>query len=163
MILTSPQKNKGFIALMSTIIISTILMAIVFTTNMSSFYARFDALDGEFKRKAFALAESCANETLLRLAKNYSYDPTTDPDFVTGKGLPISIEDGECLIVSVLPPAPRAGALSEITIITQGIYRNTFSNLKVEITTYNPGIASMIVPTPPNIDVKLWTEISGIE
>ena len=66
MIYQNPQ--RGFIALISTVIISAILIALMASVGMASFYARSDALGAENKREAQALAESCVNIALLALA-----------------------------------------------------------------------------------------------
>ncbi len=67
------RKNRGFIALTSALIISVVLIGLVATVSASTFFARFDALGGEYKRIASGLAESCANVALLRLAQDYTY------------------------------------------------------------------------------------------
>ncbi len=143
------NNSRGFIALMSAVIISAIIMGILFTVNRTSFYARFDALDGEHKYRANSLAESCASRALLRLAEDYSYDPSDEV---------IATDEGSCSIASVLPHSPRTGSSSNLTINTEGSYKNTFSNFQAKVTVLNPAITSLVIPSPPNITINSWAE-----
>lgn len=68
------QTQRGFVALMSAIIVSAILIGLMASGGLAGFYARFDALGTENKREALALGESCINAALLALAT--STDPT---------------------------------------------------------------------------------------
>lgn len=62
------NSQRGFIALMSTVVISAILIAMMMSVGSASFYARYDALGIENSRQAEALAQSCINIALLALA-----------------------------------------------------------------------------------------------
>jgi hypothetical protein len=53
---------------MSTVVISTILIALMTSVGLTSFYARYDALGRESNHAARALAEGCINVALLALA-----------------------------------------------------------------------------------------------
>lgn len=69
-------------ALMATLILSAVLMMVMFSNTTSSFFARFDALGGEFKRVSLGLSEACTNMALLRISQDYDYagDETVDVD-----------------------------------------------------------------------------------
>ena len=67
-------KQRGFVALMTAIVMSAMLLILMAGSGYASFYARYDALGVEKKRQAEALAESCINVALLALAT--SSDPT---------------------------------------------------------------------------------------
>lgn len=153
-----PKSNKGFIALMSVIIISAITMALAFTTNVSTFYSRFDALDAEYKRIAEGLAESCVDQALLKLAQSYQYDPVTDPAYIATKGVPVTVDSGTCYIKSITPGATRTGNSTLVTISTQGVYKNTFSDFKATATLQNPASASY---TPPP-SCYLWSNTASV-
>ena len=68
------HRNRGFVALMSAVVVTAILMGLMASVGMASFYARFDAGGVENKRESTAYAESCINVALLALAT--SSDPT---------------------------------------------------------------------------------------
>lgn len=91
---TYRRSERGFIALTSVLIVSAILMALMFTTGASSFYARFDALNSEYKRASVGLSESCANAALLKVAQDYEYLPAPGGDTV-------NVDTDTCKIVAV--------------------------------------------------------------
>jgi type II secretory pathway pseudopilin PulG len=59
------QTNSGFIALMSAIIISIVLLGIVLTGGLTGFFGRFNVLDSESKERSVAAAESCIDLAVL--------------------------------------------------------------------------------------------------
>lgn len=144
------KSNKGFVALISAIMISAILLAILFTTNTSTFFARFDALDTEYKRVATGLAESCANQALLKLAQDYYYNPDNET---------IAVGNETCNIKSVTPRARNADNSTFVTISTQANRQGAFSNFQVEALIYNPAITPSSFPPPPNIKIESWQEV----
>ena len=98
-----PTKNeRGFIALISVIILTAILTVLIFTTSVAGFFARFDALGSEFKRVSLGLSEACSNAALLKIAEDYDYDITQDPDYDdTRDGVVVDVGGNTCLIKSV--------------------------------------------------------------
>ena len=66
--------QDGFIALIATLILTIVLIMVIITTGMSSFFARFDALGSENKRIGFDISESCVNIALLKISQNYNYN-----------------------------------------------------------------------------------------
>lgn len=149
--------NRGFIALMSMLLLSAVLAMLIFSTSTSTFFARFNTLDRENKRLASGLAESCTHLAILYLTENYSYDPVDDPLFVSGKGVPKMIKDGTCFIESVLPHAPRSGNHVTVTILTKGIYQNSISVFQVTADVKNP--TSNISSTDSYITIVSWKEV----
>ena len=100
---TSIDNQSGFIALMATLIIAVVLSMFMFSTNLSSFFAHFDALGSENKRISLALSEACVNSAVLKIAQNYNYTVDwNDPDWDYIKnGVVLKIGSNECLIKSV--------------------------------------------------------------
>jgi len=65
--------KKGFIALVSVIIISFILVAGAIGLNFTGFYGRFNVLDSETKERTNALARACAEQARLELAMDINF------------------------------------------------------------------------------------------
>ena len=114
------MKSKGFIALISTIIISAILLLVATSLSSASFYNRSNILDAELKERSFALAEGCVDAAVLKLAKNFNYSPASG-------GETVDIGADTCTIQSV--EASSAGKI----IKTRSEYRNFVTNLEVEV------------------------------
>lgn len=112
------MKNSGYIALISAIIISVILMLIVLGTGLTGFSGRFNILDSEWKERSTALAEGCLDTARLKLAVDPSYTVTT-PETIT-------IGSGTCQIISVSSAWPK-------TIVTQAKPNNIYTNLTVVV------------------------------
>src|SRR3989338_1096164 len=99
MIYQSIKNNTGFVALMSAIIISVILLLIVTNLSLTGFYSRSDILDSELKERSSALAEACADTALLKLANDTSY---------IGGGTPVIVNGSEtCTIDTTTATNPR--------------------------------------------------------
>lgn len=147
------NKKEGFIALMSTMIISAILMALLFSSNMSSFNARFDALDSEYKRIAEGLAESCVNQALLKLGQNYNYQGSETIQI----GVDTQGRTQSC-VIKPITPSTRGNSSTIVTIKTQGVYVNTYSDFQTTATLYNP-TTTIFTPTPT---CYLWTNTNSI-
>jgi hypothetical protein len=80
---------RGFAALLSAILLSAILTALVFGASTSAIWARYDQLDRENKLQSSALADSCAYDALLQFVQN----PASISQAET-----ISISSGTCSI-----------------------------------------------------------------
>ena len=70
---------RGFIALLSVIIVSIILLGLALSGSTVAFYARFNALDQESYAEAQSLARSCADTAVLQLVQNYNYNVSNVP------------------------------------------------------------------------------------
>lgn len=131
----------GFIALMSAIVMSAILLILVTTVSTSSFYARADSLGSENKRISLGLAESCINVALLALATSTApstYSPVNLPVMV---GVDAQGNTMTCTIQSV----GHAGTLA--TIDTQASYKGSFTNVTARATVPDPTIPAIAPPT----------------
>ena len=128
------QKQAGFIALMTAIIIALVLMTLTLSLSLSGFFTRFNIADSEYKERSSALAEACADAALLKIAQNSSYAPT-------GGGEVVSVNSDSCRIVAVT----KAGTQSIIK--TQGIFPNSppeqaYTNLTIVISNSDLSIIS---------------------
>ena len=70
------SSESGFLALMSAIIISAVLMIVIFSVGFSGFMTRFNILDSEYKTTSYNLAENYVNQAWLKLSQNLSLTPT---------------------------------------------------------------------------------------
>ena len=133
--------QDGFIALMSALVISLILVGMTFALGTAAFYTRFDVLASENKRISLGLAESCVNVVMLRLAQH----PTIAPD-------PETIQVGadteqSCDIRSVT--FAGAGNPKIATIQTHAQYRGSNSNVKTTANVSDPTLPPPPPPPPP--------------
>ena len=115
----TPHYQKGFVALISAIVISVALLLIVAALSFSSFYGRYNILDAELKERSLGIAEACGDHALLEL--------TNDPSY-TGNAT-TTIGSDSCYI----GPVVVAGA--QRTFKTRSMYKNYYSNLEISFDT----------------------------
>ncbi len=109
--------NKGFVALISSIIISAILLIILTTLSLGEFYTRYNILDSELKERSRDIADACVDETLLAIANNSAY---------TGNETK-TVNENTCFIDTVVTNG------SEKSFRIRAIYQNYFTSLKIII------------------------------
>lgn len=110
--------NSGFVALISAIIISVILLLIVVDVGLIGFYGRSNILEFELKERSFTLAESCVDGALLKLANNSNY---------TG-GEVIMISSVDTCVINIFNPVA-----DPVVITTQAIFQNATTHLKIKV------------------------------
>lgn len=66
-------QKSGFVALISAVIISAILMALAYSLSLSGMFTRFNVLDSENKKVSAALARSCLDTALLKIKQDSGY------------------------------------------------------------------------------------------
>ena len=143
---TKHFNERGFVALMSVIVMSAVLLVLLVTLNTSSFFSRFDALDSENKRVSTGLAESCVSALALKLAQNPNYVPiqpagdcvsVTDTCGVTGA-------QKICRICSVA----TSGIYSTSTV--RALYNGAYTTFTVAMNT-----------TPGSFSITYWSELQN--
>lgn len=133
---TSNHKNEeGFVALITAIVLSVILITAAVTLNLSGFFTRSALLDSEYKERSSALSEACVDTALLRLAA----DPIYQVASTTPQQLNIGGTD-TCWIRSV-----TASGTQEI-IETQGKFNEATTDLR-------------IVVNASDLSVQSWDEL----
>jgi hypothetical protein len=125
--MTIKSNTSGFIALMSAIIISIVLLGIVLTGGLTGFFGRFNILDSESKERSSALAESCIDLAVLDYINNGA---VTNGNKTVG--------GDTCDIHS------NSIAGNKLTIITQAKINNAYSNVKAIINTDDMTINSWV-------------------
>lgn len=112
---------KGFIALISVIMVSTVLTMVVAAVSAVSFNTRFNILDQENKKAGVALAKACVQRVLIEAAKESRYESIYE---ATGSE---TIGDGKVCRFCV-----RKGIDSfEFAIGVRAEYLETYTNLDV--------------------------------
>lgn len=108
---------------MSAVVISAVLLSITFAAGTAGFFARFDALGAQEAKQSRALADSCAEVALLRLARSSGsagLEPTELEAGIDAQGRPL-----RC----VIERARREGAAA--TVAARGSYAETFVAVSV--------------------------------
>lgn len=136
--MTSLQSTQGFVALISVLVISTILFSSVVILAQSHIVHRHMLLDFENKLQSEQLAEAC-----VEIGKIFIYNNS----YITKDGLPyhgiFPIKDMECSVHSIT----HIDTKSEI--ITQGTFKESVTTLRVEIDTQSNTITAwQEVPHP---------------
>ena len=144
-------KNRGFIALITVIIISVVLLGLVSVSNTAGYFNRFDELDTEYKRIAFALAESCANTALLDLAQNYAYAPAQSIE------VPLGSDSCTILFITTTSNSPYSRT---VLITTWAAYQGAFSTVQVGATIANPSSSGTGSASTPAVTINSWQEVN---
>ncbi len=133
----SPQ--KGFIALISAIIISTILLALATTLGATTFFSRFDVLNSEYKRISLGLAEACVNQTLAKIGNDYDYAGNETVSLGTAYGAPLTCTIAPLAYVD-------ASGKRTFSINTKANFYGAFSEVAVSATAQDPSVAPVSPP-----------------
>ncbi len=125
------KTQRGYIALMTALVISAILVLIAVSGGLSGFFSRFSALDDELKAQSLALADSCGSQVRLALIN--------DPNYIGGQA--ISLGDGSCAILPTTSDNPRTFKISAQT-------KDAHTNL-------------IIVLDANSADINSWQEVAS--
>ena len=143
---------QGFIALISAVIISAVLLALATAIGSSTFFARFDALNREFKRLSLGLAESCITTALGKIGSNFNYTITSDPNYSSSRGgVVVSLgtlygKPAECVITApTTNPTPVQGKKT-FTLSAKANFNGAFSEINASAIAQDPNTAPV---TPP--------------
>jgi hypothetical protein len=121
------MNKRGFIALLSVILISAALLLVVTSSSIATYYLRANMLDEEFKEKGSWFAKACVEETKLKLLRDSSFagDATT------------TIADGFCYI----SPISTQDTQKQFTV--RSIYKNTYTNFAVVLDSRDASVVSI--------------------
>ncbi|OGG62936.1 hypothetical protein A3I46_03020 [Candidatus Kaiserbacteria bacterium RIFCSPLOWO2_02_FULL_54_13] len=110
--------QRGFIALMSAIIISAVLLITIVSGGFTGWNSRFSVFDSESKDRSAALADACLDTVLLRLAYDATYEG----------GETILLGDDSCEILAAQNPFgnPRVFPI-------QAVFNRAYTNVLVTI------------------------------
>jgi cellobiose-specific phosphotransferase system component IIC len=134
------MKQKGFIALMSVILISAVLLSIALTAATASFFTRSGTSYAEYQFNSRNVSYACVSEALVKLAQNYSYTLGTDNSFKVGNSV--------CNIVSISTVSSNATSTT-VSIKTNAQYRGAYSTVTALVIILNPTSTPSSPNTPP--------------
>ena len=127
------MNERGFIALISTIIISAVLLLVIASAGLISIYSRYNIFDSELKQRSDAAADACADEGLYQLAQDPSY---------TGGTLSLNSLD-QCRIGKVSSPGGNF-------------------QFEVQATSSNTAVTNLqIVANSGDLSIISWQEIAN--
>lgn len=121
------NKNRGFAALITAIILSLILIVVAIVMSQSGFLTRQILSESENKERSAALAEACADNAILFTINNPLY---------TGGPPPIIIDGERCEIYSVTHTP------STFTIKTRAEIKEAVTKLKIIVNDTNFAVES---------------------
>ena len=113
--------TDGYIALISSIIISILVLGITLAISSAGYFSRNDILKNEFKERSFALAEACVDTALLKLAQNQSYNGNEN----------VSVGNDQCSILLI------ETASGQKIIKTKATFQSAVTNLKITVNNTN--------------------------
>lgn len=87
----SADRRRGYVAIIASVIIATIVGVVALVFSSSNFLGRYDTLAVEKKSVSRALAEGCVEYAKLRLAQNPAY----------AGGETVGIASSSCRVVGV--------------------------------------------------------------
>jgi hypothetical protein len=125
------NQQSGYIALISVIIMSALLLTITVALSSANYFSRYNILENEYKQHSSDLAEACVNYAKGQLAGNSGYTVTAPAVVAVGTD--------SCKIISV-------GAS---TIKTQGTYPNTGPDISY---------TNLTVVLNSNLTINSWQE-----
>jgi len=132
--LATVSSNGGFVALMSSIIISMILVLIAVTLGSDQFYGRYNILDSELKERSSALADACFDTAMLKLTIDQNYNPLNET---------VTVGADTCNILRIDPPP---SAVDRIIYIQAKYADKYYTNLEITVDT-------------TNLSIKKWEEV----
>lgn len=111
------NQESGFILLMSSIVISAILVAVVFSLSFSGFFTRFNLLDSYNKEASLNLAQSCGDIAVLKRIQDGAYAGNET----------LTVGSDSCQVLTF----ETSG--SEIIIKTTATVHNAVSNIQINL------------------------------
>lgn len=114
------SSKKGFIALVSVILLSFVFITFAVSIGVSGFLGRSNQLETEYKEQSIASAEACVEKAIADLVAE---NPTTGT-ITFGSGA------FSCTVVSITADTPSAG---ETTVKAQGVHNDSYTNLVVVV------------------------------
>lgn len=132
--MTHKESQKGAVALISVIVVSTISLAMALTVGLIGISDLQIAFDGRLEQRATAAADTCLEEAVYRLKRDTSFSATS-----------IDIDDDTSCTVTL----SGAGATRDATI--EGIHQTAHVHMQALLTITTTGSGK-----------GKWVEISDV-
>ncbi|MEK9180396.1 MAG: hypothetical protein AAB897_03215 [Patescibacteria group bacterium] len=117
--------SGGYIALVSALVITAIIILVVATIGYMAFFGRAGSAGAHYKERSRALAEACVSTALLKLASS-SY---------TGNET-INVASNTCRIFTIV--STSTGRIVD----AQGIFQRSYTNYRITVPTSTVSIIS---------------------
>jgi len=105
------NRQDGFIALISAIVISAMLVIVVMSVGFTQFFSRLNVVDAESKERSSALAEACVDKAMYNFAQDTSYNVA----FGSPQTLTVSGTD-QCKVMMVQDTSPNLVIKTQWTV-----------------------------------------------
>ena len=126
--------NGGFVALITAIILSIILITVTVALNRIGFLTRSEISDAEYKNRSSALAEACVDTALLNLALDPTYQVTSPQQ--------VSVGVDSCWIRSVTTAGTQNTIETRAVFPDTAINQGATTNLRIIVNTSDLSIVS---------------------
>jgi len=128
------ENQKGFIALITVLIISAILLMISISSNLFGISESDMGLQKSQASQAFYLANLCSEDALMKLKNDINYLGNENLIF----------DNGSCSILPI-----ESGSGESRTVKTIGSIQNQIRKIRIEMGRINP-----------SLQISLWQEVS---
>jgi hypothetical protein len=129
------QNQKGYIALISILIVSGMTLLIAISVSLSGISESDMGLLKNQSTKAFYLATLCAEDALVKLKNDLKYSGNET----------LTIGEGSCTILAI-----KGGGNFNRVVKTTGTIYNQIRKIKVEISQVNP-----------KMEISSWQEVTS--
>ena len=134
------EDQCGYIALLSIVIVSAVLLIMTISVSATSVLGRVNILDYQYKQVSTALAEGCINTAILKSIHNPGYNPINEL---------VSIGLDYCAIVSITTLG------SEKVIHAQGVYPSSGNNRSYT------NLEARIIINQNSLAINSWSELAN--
>jgi hypothetical protein len=147
----SDYSNRGFVALISAVIIAALLVGLCFSVSSSEFTARIGILNSGLHKTSVYLADSCADTALYDISQNFSYAvPLT--------GQIMAVGNNSCTIASIVYGQENMVTHQKIvTVQTSAEYRGVGAHEEIVANVQDPNFVKSNIETR-DITIVSWTE-----
>jgi hypothetical protein len=146
---TSPT---GFIALISAIVISTVLLSVAATLDQGVFFARFDGLNSEYHEIARDLADACVKRGLLNVREKYDYTVGSDSAYDAARGgavIPLGTlydRNVDCVLMSPTTTPAEVAHVRIFTLLGRAQFNGAWSTERATASVFNPSYSQGTLP-----------------